>query len=70
MTIYQYFINKLVENGMFELGAKKVMQAVIADKANELMANHWMDDIEGYPDWYRPTCLNNHSLIDNENHFQ
>jgi hypothetical protein len=50
MKLQQKFENMLVENGMFEGQAKEVMAIVMADEANEAMAERWNDDEEGYPE--------------------
>jgi hypothetical protein len=39
----------LFERGMFEADAVKVVEAVIADPANEAMQSRWGDHVEGYP---------------------
>jgi hypothetical protein len=48
MTFYEYYLQKLIANGMFEDQAQAVMQQVMIDPANEAMLGRWWESTEGY----------------------
>ena len=49
MTIHEFVVKHLTDNGMFPDQASAVFAAVETDKANESMAQRWNDQVEDYP---------------------
>lgn len=49
MTIKSKIKSMLVNHGLFEDMADKIMQKIIDDPANAVMAGRWEDDADGYP---------------------
>ena len=50
MTIAGYLKSRLVNSGLFEDMADRVIEAVKADPVNESMEDRWDDEAEGYPE--------------------
>lgn len=56
MTWFQWAIQQLVANGMFEDQAQAVMAEVMDQPANDAMYVRWHDQMEGYPPQMKPVC--------------
>jgi len=54
MTFKTKLTEMLVENGLFDTQAEKVMAALITSPASDSMKDRWNDDVEGYPDVMLP----------------
>lgn len=50
MTLYQYAVDYLQQNGLFQSQAESVMIMATGDPAFECFAGRWNDDISGYPE--------------------
>lgn len=54
MTFQEAITKRLVDHGLFDTQAEKVMKALMESPASESMKGRWKDDIEGYPPQMMP----------------
>jgi hypothetical protein len=65
MTLEEFAIKHLTDNGMFDAQAKQVIESVKSAKENEAMQGRWNDDSEGYPSSMMGVLIytvNNHAV--------
>jgi len=65
MTIEEWLVNQLYENGFSRDAAKSIMPAIKSDPLNDVLSDRWEHQIEDYPNNLKSLfwrCAKKHAL--------